>query len=794
MCCALAVSDDGGHYGHHSQEEPLPADIWDDVEVSVNGRGGGKGLDLAEFSAASLRFSEMGYRGAGGAGGELYSQEGDLTMAALMRDQDQREAALMGALEGDEGSAQPAVHKGGPSNEKGRSLLLQTLSVKAAPASGGGGGKGIVASNEPPGSALGGSAAEVPRRAHVQISSDDTLLDALIEDDAIFGPSQSAQSGPVGPADGEEEEGLALDLAGSVLMDDSLLETTIRAPALPVAPVSPNLPLQPRHAQQQVRPAPVPEVVSAPPAPAYVEGWLYQDPNRNMQGPFETSAMRRWLESGYFKEHLPIKMPHWGAFHPLGVVFPNPEVAFLGRTSEPGAGGAGGASSPARPPQPAPILPERVLPQSVTVSDESVPAGKRASAPSAPSPQQQQTGSAQATARAPEPAAVAAVGNKQEGGGPGESASGEGSTSLGGGSRGKDKGKEKEKEKESKKQKQAKRAKGDASSAKEESPQPSVEQPASAWGGQQTGQGGKGKGKKAPSLTEIQQQQEEAVGAKESRGATAKSFQLKNLLGVGTGGGIPSAGSNAWAAGSSTASQSTTSLKDIQQEQQTQSKKKKAQQLQQQQQEQQQLVPPRGSSGAGSSQWKAPAVSGADKSLKEIMEEEQAAAQAGAQAAATSGSSEAPSARPAPGSWAARAGGPRATESGVPANWTTPAPALPPVPPPAPSVPEAAAFTPVVSGKPSKTKAAPAAGGVVATVPPQQASRRKGTGSPRKHSELVEWSEAQVKTLSGDKKSSTEDVALIEFCLTLSSAADIREYFAHYLGSTPQVSSAFLLS
>ena len=770
MCCTPSGSEDGGHYGHHSQEESLPADIWDDVEV--RGGGGGKGLDLAEFSAASLRFSEMGYRGAGGVGGELYSQEGDLTMAALMRDQDQREAALMGALEGDEGSAQPAVHKGGPSNEKGRSLLLQTLSVKAAPASGGGGGKGIVASNEPPGSAVGGSAAEAPRRAQVQISSDDTLLDALIEDDAIFGPSQSAPSGPVGPADGEEEEGLVPDLTGSALMSDSLLESTISTRR---APVSAALPLQPRLDQQQVRPTPVPEVVPAPPAPAYVEGWLYQDPNRNIQGPFETSAMRRWLESGYFKEHLPIKMPHWGAFHPLGVVFPNPEVAFLGRTSEPGAGVAGRAPSSPRPSQPAPVLPEQVPLQSVVHSDESLPAGKRASAPSAPSPQQQQQqqpGSSQAAARAVEQAA-SVPSNKLEGvarggGGAGDSASG------------------KEKDKESKKQKQAKRPKGDASSAKEESPQPIVEQPASAWGGQQTGQGGKGKGKKAPSLTEIQQQ--EAAGAKESKGATTKSFQLKNLLGVGGGsGGVPSVGGNAWAAGASAAPQSATSLKDIQQEQRTQSKKQ-AQQLQQQQQEQlQRLVPPSGLSGVGSSQWKAPAVSGADKSLKEIMEEEQAAAQTGAQAAVASGSSGAHGARPAPGSWAARAGGPRAMESGVPANWTTPAPA-PPVPAPASSVPEAAAFTPVVPGKPSKNKTASAAGGVGATSP-QQTSRKKG--NPCKHSELVEWSEAQVKSLSGDKKSSTEDVALIEFCLTLSSAADIREYFAHYLGSTPQVLVTF---
>lgn len=103
----------GGGYSHH--EEPLPDDIWDDVEPG--GAGAAKTFDLAVFSAATLRFSEMGYQGTGGTDTELYSKEGDEAMAALMQDQN---ASLVGGLE--DGNAKPANKTG---NEKGRNLLLQ---------------------------------------------------------------------------------------------------------------------------------------------------------------------------------------------------------------------------------------------------------------------------------------------------------------------------------------------------------------------------------------------------------------------------------------------------------------------------------------------------------------------------------------------------------------------------------------------------------------------------------------------------------------------------------------------
>jgi PERQ amino acid-rich with GYF domain-containing protein len=57
--------------------------------------------------------------------------------------------------------------------------------------------------------------------------------------------------------------------------------------------------------------------------------WLYLDPRNNVQGPFQTSEMRNWLEAGYFQIDLPVKLDHWTNFHPLGTVFPSPDAAFF---------------------------------------------------------------------------------------------------------------------------------------------------------------------------------------------------------------------------------------------------------------------------------------------------------------------------------------------------------------------------------------------------------------------------------------------------------------------------------
>jgi hypothetical protein len=92
--------------------------------VEPGGAGAAKTFDLAEFSAATQRFSEMGYQGSGGAGTELYSKEGDEAMASLMKDQNS--SSLIGGLEDED--VRPTASKAG--NEKGRNLLLQVTSCR----------------------------------------------------------------------------------------------------------------------------------------------------------------------------------------------------------------------------------------------------------------------------------------------------------------------------------------------------------------------------------------------------------------------------------------------------------------------------------------------------------------------------------------------------------------------------------------------------------------------------------------------------------------------------------------
>ncbi|CAM9814704.1 unnamed protein product [Choristocarpus tenellus] len=46
------------------------------------------------------------------------------------------------------------------------------------------------------------------------------------------------------------------------------------------------------------------------------------------------------------------------------------------------------------------------------------------------------------------------------------------------------------------------------------------------------------------------------------------------------------------------------------------------------------------------------------------------------------------------------------------------------------------------------------------------------------------WASQQLKKITGK-----DDLTLLEFCMSLTDASEIRQYIAAYLGSTPQVSS-----
>lgn len=66
-----------------------------------------------------------------------------------------------------------------------------------------------------------------------------------------------------------------------------------------------------------------------------IDEWFYLDPNNKIQGPFDTESMRRWYEFDYFKNDLPIKMQVWNTFYPLGLIFPTAGSGFREIPPEP---------------------------------------------------------------------------------------------------------------------------------------------------------------------------------------------------------------------------------------------------------------------------------------------------------------------------------------------------------------------------------------------------------------------------------------------------------------------------
>eukprot|EP01038_Epipyxis_sp_PR26KG_P004893 gene4893-6852_t len=63
--------------------------------------------------------------------------------------------------------------------------------------------------------------------------------------------------------------------------------------------------------------------------------WFYTDPQNQVQGPFTQDNMRIWHDAGYFTHDLPIKMRHWSTFHPFYNVFSDSKSAFSGAAVEP---------------------------------------------------------------------------------------------------------------------------------------------------------------------------------------------------------------------------------------------------------------------------------------------------------------------------------------------------------------------------------------------------------------------------------------------------------------------------
>lgn len=285
------------------------------------------------------------------------------------------------------------------------------------------------------------------------------------------------------------------------------------------------------------------------------------------------------------------------------------------------------------------------------------------------------------------------------------------------------------------------------------------------------------------SLVEIQKEEAkqaalqaevDAIAEKEQQAA---SVQLKMLLGVGGGGGGTQPGATVpWGGPATSQVQTAASLREIQHEQL-----------------QQAPAPSSVDSNVANSnsQWKTPhtaPVAKQSKSLVEIMNEEALlASQSNTQSASTT--------RAAAGSWAAKTGGVRALESN-PQAWigsqqelaaeatSAPKTSNPVVPPTVAKKPDVSNVVEDAwkhAGSSGSNTSAQAGSSGTGQVKSSSATKGKSTHT----TELLEWCSSQLQRFGFSN--GAEGMTLIELCLTLSSAVEIREFLADNLGSTPQV-------
>lgn len=68
-------------------------------------------------------------------------------------------------------------------------------------------------------------------------------------------------------------------------------------------------------------------------------------------------------------------------------------------------------------------------------------------------------------------------------------------------------------------------------------------------------------------------------------------------------------------------------------------------------------------------------------------------------------------------------------------------------------------------------------------------STATGFGGKEMSREMAEWCASNLKKING-----SDDITLMQFCMSLNSAIEIREYLAEYLGSSPQVVTMMMSS
>lgn len=531
--------------------------------------------------------------------------------------------------------------------------------------------------------------------------------------------------------------------------------------------------------------------------------WFYTDPQGQVQGPFSQENMQLWHEAGYFSKDLPIKLRAWAAFHPFCVVFPPANLAR-------GMGAFCGAPLEPQPPAAFPPMPALVANGGLALHEqqrqhqhqlylrEQQSQLEQRQAQEAQQQREQEQRARQRVEEAARQQHMASAAAKQSASGPPPLVAAPAdkkapqnaaapvdplrkiriSTNISELNAGSETAASQRRPAQ---QNQATAEPEPRKKSAASGPPPLVQdkgREGPAWAGAKESAAA---GKDSVSLLDIQRiEKDRAERERMARETEARQQQI--IKGKGWAG----AGSAAGAAKLVTAS-----LSDIQQEEARQRERQRAQQEAQQ---------PAGAPLTMSSQlksllgvktsglpvgaapapkqWAAAGASspvaategsksngGGGKSLREIMQQEQKQ-----QTATPEGSGPSAAPRRQPLSWAAKAGtGVNATNL-LPASITA-------------AVQKDTAVRPVESAAVPVAKSAPAK-----SVPANGSGVSSGNdfGGHAMSREMSEWCSAQLRKITG----SADDLsALMDFCVSLESASEIREYLSQYLGSSPQVSA-----
>ena len=481
--------------------------------------------------------------------------------------------------------------------------------------------------------------------------------------------------------------------------------------------------------------------VPAPPPLLRVEPsqWQYTDPQGNVQGPFEQDNMRQWHEAGYFNAELPIKLSHWSGFHAFVTVFPDMKVAFLNTPSEPGSSLL---LSLQQQQQQQLIRQQQLLQQQQAEEHAKQAQLKAAEQERAYRAQQlqQQHEEEQRRQLLLQQQQAAQLAQQRE-------------LQI-----------QQQQQQQAAAEQQRAQLEHERQQAAAVAAQAAAQQkPASVapWANKQPGPNRSSATSAQESLLAIQSEEKARADEEKRRQAAEQS----KITPKGWGGATSSAGP---------------SLAEIQQ-QEEQARQRQAQAEASRTQAAPattnmsfqlknllgvKAAPTPAATSSGPAWGSAPAPAAASKgSLRDIMQEEETV-EGIAPVKGGAASSNAPR---KPLSWAAKAG-----SSGF---STAPAPAAAA----APRVAPRPVVSPVVAPAPAASSVKKAA--------PSGNKEKSDFGGKEMSKEFADWCGVQLKKLNG-----SDDITLMEFCMSLNSGVEVREYLSQYLGSSPAVSTRFFRS